>query len=63
MNSAEVSARRENGRQERKGEVLVMFTKKFWQLPEEKFWPMSESNACGKGLGTSGGVDGTVGRL
>ena len=61
MKLAELLRSKENGRQERNVNSLVMLAKKLEHDTDEKFWDRSESNGWGKGVGRVGGKEGIVG--
>lgn len=61
INALELCCKSENGRQDLKGTVLVMFWKKLKHETLEKFCPRDWSHGCGKGVGSTGGEEGTVG--
>ena len=59
--SFEVSSRSEKGLHDLKGWALIMFVKKFIHETVEKFFAMTPSKDWGKGVGSAGAVEGTVG--
>ena len=59
MNAFESLTSSENGRHWRNASVWVMFVMKFWHATVWKFVVNVESNACGNGVGSTGGVAGT----
>lgn len=64
MNALECWTSIEKGLHCRNGAVCVMFRKKLRHPSVEKFVVIPvESNGCGKGVGKTGGSDGTVGTV
>jgi len=63
MNASEVSRSSENGRHVRNGSVCVILRKNVSQPAVVKFCPKSESNGCGKGVGSTGGDVGITGSV
>ena len=63
MKDEEVEERKENGRHERKSNEAVMLLKKFKHDEDEKFCVMIPSKAWGKGVGSVGEEEGTVGKV
>ena len=59
MNAFESLTSSENGRHWRNASVWVMFVMKFSHATVWKFVENVESNACGNGVGSTGGLDGT----
>lgn len=59
MNAFESPTSSENGRHSRNAAVWVMFVMKFWHATVWKLVENVESNACGNGVGSTGGADGT----
>lgn len=61
MNADELCTSSENARQDRNAACSVMFWKNTSQLSVEKLFDSVVSNACGNGVGSTGGVAGIVG--
>ena len=63
MKVDEVEERKEKGRHERNSIEAVMLLKKFKHDEVVKFWVKIPSKAWGKGVGSTGGEEGTEGKI